>query len=386
MHHHEHFWWRFIPKKELTEVYVSIAIRAFALSLLNLFVPLYLYVELGYGLNATLGFFIVYASAFALMTPWAAKITARIGVKHSILLSVPMYIIYYLLLYGLKSYAIPIYLVSVFFGSGNAFFWMAFHIEFTKFSNKDHRGEEVGKRRAVGLIAALAGPLLGGFLIDLISFGFVFVFASVLLFLSAVFLFLSKEVHMPFKFSVKDILKTEYLKDGVVFVSRGMWDVATWILWPMFVFLILKTYTSLGILGSISCATTSIMVLLVGKMSDRANKRGLINMGLGLDSVTWFVRHLVVNVAQVFGLTVFSGLAYILVGVPLETLVYDKAEKKKKDYLTEFFIWREVFLCVGRILVLLAVLLGGKFIYGFILTGISSFGYLLCTKKRKPAI
>ncbi|MBR9683533.1 MFS transporter, partial [Candidatus Woesearchaeota archaeon] len=156
MHHHEHFWWKYIPKKEMTEIYISIAIRAFAFSLLSLFVPLYLYSELGYSLNATLGFFLVYSVVFAVMTPIAAKIMARIGVKHTMLLSVPMYITYFMLLYGLKSYPIPLYLVSVFFGLGHALFWIAFHIEFTKFSDGHRRGEEVGKRRAIGLAAGLA--------------------------------------------------------------------------------------------------------------------------------------------------------------------------------------------------------------------------------------
>ena len=242
MHNHEHFWWRFIPKKEMTEIYVSMAIRAFALSLLSLFVPLYLYIELGYSLSVTLGFFIVYASVFALATPLTAKITAKIGLKHSILLSVPMYIIYFILLYGLKSYAIPVYFVSVFYGLGNAFFWIAFHIEFTKFSNHEHRGEEVGKRRAIGLIAGLSGPLVGGVLIDSIGFEFVFVLASVLLFLSAIFLFFSKEIHIPFRFAFRDVLKKEYLRDGIVFISHGMWDISTWVLWPMFMFFILKLH------------------------------------------------------------------------------------------------------------------------------------------------
>jgi len=375
MHHHEHFWWKFFPKKEMTEIYISVAIRAFALSLLSLFVPLYLYIELGYGLSVVLGFFIVYALVFALATPGAAKIAARIGLKHCILLSVPMHVIYYFLLYGLKSYPIPVYLVSVFFGLGNAFFWIAFHIEFAKVSDHNHRGEEVGKRQAVGLAAWLVGPLVGGVLIDWIGFGFVFVLASVLLFFSAIFLFFSKEVHIPFKFSLKDVLNREYLRDGLVFISRGIWDISTWVLWPMFIFFILKNYTSLGILGSVFGAVTSVMVFYVGKASDKRDKRKLIRIGL-VDSLTWWLRPLAASVAQVFGFTVFSGLAYVFVQVPLMVLVYDKAQKKKEE-LVEFFIWREIFLCVGRVLVLLVVLLTGKFVYGFVLTGISNFAYLL---------
>ena len=57
-HHNEHFWWRFFPHKELTQVYISSAIRSFAISLIGLFIPLYLYVERGFSLQQTLYFFI----------------------------------------------------------------------------------------------------------------------------------------------------------------------------------------------------------------------------------------------------------------------------------------------------------------------------------------
>ncbi|MBR9683131.1 MFS transporter, partial [Candidatus Woesearchaeota archaeon] len=249
--------------------------------------------------------------------------------------------------------------------------------EFTKFSDGHRRGEEVGKRRAIGLAAGLAGPLVGGILIDTIGFSFVFVLASVLLFFSVIFLFFSKEVHEPFHFSIKAGARKETLRDGVVFIGRGMQTISVGVLWPMFIFAILKTYTNLGILGSAIGAVTSIMVLLVGRASDKVGKRKVIRVGVGLTSVTWFIRHLVINVSQVFGVSIFAGLAQILVGVPFNALEYDKAEQRKRGHLAEFFVWREMFICVGRVLVLLVVLLTGKFVYGFILTGFGNFSYLL---------
>ncbi|MFH1682876.1 MAG: MFS transporter [Candidatus Woesearchaeota archaeon] len=376
MNHHEHFWWRFFPKKEMTEIYISVAIRTFALKLLALFVPLYLYVELEYSLQVALGFYIVYAVIFAMATPFAAKVAARIGLKHSILLSVPFYLIFYLLLYTLERYSLPVFLPAVFFGLGSAFFWISFHMEFARSSDSKHRGEQVGKREAIVLFTGLLGPLLGGLLIDYFSFGVAFIAASVLLFFSALFLFLSEEVHVPFHLSFREMFKWDYLRNGVVFMCRGIWETAAWVLWPMFVFFILNDYTSLGILGSVTGAVSSLMFLFVGKTADKFSRRKLMAGGLSFDAITWFFRHLMFNTAQIFGVTILSVLSYAFVEVPMGAMDYDKAQKKKEQ-MVEFFIWREWFICLGRILVLLVVLLTGKFMYGFILVGISNLGYLL---------
>ena len=376
MNHHEHFWWRFFPKKEMTEIYISVAIRTFALKLLALFIPLYLYVELEYSLQAALGFYVIYAFIFALAAPLVAKIASRIGLKHSILLSVPLYLIFYLLLYNLGGNTFLLFFPAFFFGLGSAFFWIAFHMEFATYSSSNHRGEQVGKKEAIVLFTGLLGPLAGGLLIDHTGFGIVFIIASILLFLSALFLFLSKEVHIPFHLSFKELIRKDYLKDGVAYICRGIWETAAWILWPMFVFFVLNDYTSLGLLGSVTGAMSVLVLLFVGRTADKLNKRRLMAGGLGVDAVTWFFRHVLFNVTQIFGVTIFSVLAYAFVDVPMGALDYEKAGKRKAE-LAEYFIWREWCISLGRIIVLLTVMLTGKFMYGFILTGISNLGYLL---------
>jgi len=59
-------WRSLLPRQELTQVYLAMAIRSFALSLTSLFVPLYLYKELGYTLEQTLLFFVFYSPVFFL--------------------------------------------------------------------------------------------------------------------------------------------------------------------------------------------------------------------------------------------------------------------------------------------------------------------------------
>ena len=204
MHHHNHhFWWRFFPHNELSRIYFSTAIRFFAISLISLFVPLYLYKEIGLSFQNTLYFYIFYSVIFAIMSPVAAKFASKYGIKHSVLISIPFYLIFILLLNFLSSYQIPLMLLAFFLGSSLAFYWIGMHLIFHNASHKNHRGEEFGKRAAVSILATLFGPILGGVLIKFMGFKFLFLLVAILLFISAIFLFMSKESHPNYHFSVR---------------------------------------------------------------------------------------------------------------------------------------------------------------------------------------
>lgn len=135
-------WRHLVPRKELTQVYLAMAIRSFAVSLTSLFVPLYLYKELGYTLEQTLLFFVFYSLIFAIFTPLAAKFCARYGVKHSVLLSVPFYLGYIILLQLLPVMKTPLILISSLLGISLALYWMGMNLVFQCVTDHKHRGSK----------------------------------------------------------------------------------------------------------------------------------------------------------------------------------------------------------------------------------------------------
>src|SRR3989344_7406700 len=187
------FWWRFFPKKELTQVYFSAALRSFSISLLAIFVPLYLSQSRGFSLNQTLLFFVFYSVIFAVCTPLAASFASRFGLKHSILLAGPLYLLFIASLYFLPATPLLLLAASSFMGASQAFYWMGMHLVFYHVSHPKHRGEEVGIRAGATVIASIFGPLLGGFTIAFFGFKVLFMMTVLLLLGSALFLFLSKE-------------------------------------------------------------------------------------------------------------------------------------------------------------------------------------------------
>ncbi|SRR3989344_1117127 len=370
---HNEFWWRFFPEKELTQVYLSTAIRSFAISLLGIFIPLYLYLELNFSFEQTISFFIFYSVIFAVATPLAAKFSATYGVKHSVLVSVPFYLAFVALLYLLPYFNIPLLLISALMGMSQAFYWLGMHLVFHHVSDHDHRGEEVGARTSMTVISGMIGPFLGGLLITFFGFKALFLLTAILLFLSALVLFKSKEGRVRYHFSFKSVLNRDHWKDSLFFVSRGTAVIANGVIWPLFVFVILGSYTSLGLTGSLFAGLSAILLWVIGKYSDHSDKRKIIRLTTIFDSAVWVLRAFVVTVPHVFAVTALAALTTGTREAPLGALEYDKA----RGEIAAYFVSREVFICLGRILLLTVVLLFGNLSSGLLFQAIANLAVFL---------
>ena len=373
MHHNIHLWWRYFPQRELTHIYVSSAVRSFALSLVGLFIPLYLYKELGFSLEETLGFFIFYSVIFAVSTPVAAKFSARYGVKHAVLVSSPFYLAFLVLLYVLPNFDTSLLLIAAFLGLSQSFYWVGMHVVFFHASDHRHRGEEVGKRLAVSILSTVLGPLLGGAFIMWFGFRIVFFLSSLLLVFSALVLFLSKEEHVRYHFSVRSVLNKEHWRNSLFFVSQGCRVIADGVIWPLFVFVVLDNYFSLGVVGSLLAGISAVLIWLVGKYSDHYEKRKIILFVTPLESVSWWARALATSVGGIFGATIFGALTHGIREAPLGAMEYDKA----KGDITAYFVSREIFICLGRILLLMVVLMTHSLAGGLVFQGIVNSASLL---------
>jgi len=328
---------------------------------------------MGFTLQQTLYFYLFYSIVFAISTPLAAKFSTRYGMKHSILLSVPLYLMYLFLLYTLPSFNTPLIIISTFLGLSISFYWMGMHLVFKRASDHKHRGKEVGKRQGISILASLFGPIIGGFFIK--SFGFqpLFIVTAFILFASAGFLFLSKDTHVRYHFSAKSIVNRKYWKNSLFFVSRGSSVMAMGVIWPLFIFSILNNYVSLGLVGSVLAGVGAFLVIGTGYLSDHIDKRKIIRYITGFVSLSWFVRAFVTTVSHVFGATIFGAITMGINESPMAALEYDKA----KQNITEYFVNRELFICLGRILLITFVLMTGSLTSSFIFQGFMNFAILL---------
>lgn len=80
-----HFW-RDASFDELSELYVSMTVRSVAISSVGIFVPIYMF-RLGYTLQDLFMLYGWYATTMAVVSIGSAWLVARIGPKHSMLMS-----------------------------------------------------------------------------------------------------------------------------------------------------------------------------------------------------------------------------------------------------------------------------------------------------------
>jgi len=358
----------FRMNKELKEVYISTLLRGLSMGMIAIFVPLYFMKELGLGLTTVLYFYTVLYVLFMVFSPLAAKISSKIGSKHTILASVPLYIVYLGLLYSIKDYNWSLELVAGMSAAASAFFWIPFHTDFIYASDKKHRGEEVGLRFFLTSLFGLFGPFIGGAILYFFGFNILFVIVSLIMFASAIPLLFSPDIHINTEFSLSYVFNKSHFKDILGFIGMGMRDGAAGILWPIFIFFMVGSYLVLGGILTGAGIISAFFFLYMGRVSDRFNKRKLIRMGTVSHSITWLGRSFVDGVLAVFGVQMFSNLTFAVLDVPYNALVCDKATKTN---VPEYMVFREMALAVGKLFLFFVLFVTGSFAASFIAAGLA---------------
>jgi len=372
MPHNHHQILHFLHNRELNELYVSIAIRSFALSMIFIFIPIYL-LQLDYSLSIVLTFFAVLAGVHAIGTFPAAKIASKYGFKHSIFYSVPFLIVAYLGLHSIDVFPWLFYIVAILIGISNAFFWTGFHVDFAKFSDKKHRGSEVGLSGVIGALVHAVGPIVGGFILVLFGFKILFIFVSILLFISVFPLFFSRDIHNSINFSIKGVFRGQKIKDGLALLGFGFEHAVGIVIWPIFIFFSIlgEQYTSLGFVTSLSLVFASIFMIFIGKVSDKY-RHVVLKIGAIANAIIWIIKSFIRTTLQVYIVDMFYGVTKTSVNIPFGALSYDKANKSD---IVKFTVYREFMINAGRTIFFIVMIFIADITSSFIFGG--SVGSLL---------
>ena len=371
MHHNHHHFLHVLKNKELSELYISMALRSFTIALIGIFVPIYL-LNNGYSLFEVIIFSIVLNLSHIIFIVPAAKFCAKYGFKHSMFVSIPFLVLFFFMLYSIKIW--PIYLVGAIYGLNNAFYYMGYNVDFAKSSDKNKRGQEIGTAKIISSIFIVFGPLLGGIILTVFGFKILFTIAAILLFISIIPLFLTKDIHEPFKFNLKDAKLFNFKKDILPYMSYGAETGASSVFWPIIIyFTVLGSYKSLGLTNSLMLLCGLIFMYFTGKVVDK-NKRKVLRYGSLLNAIVWLARTLVITPIQVFMIDSIKGISQTLYEVPFLALSYDKAAKKR---IIEYTIFRELSIQFGRTVMFIVILLIGEIKLSLFIGSLGSMLYLL---------
>ncbi|MBT7903760.1 MFS transporter [Candidatus Woesearchaeota archaeon] len=384
---HTHSLFFFLKNKEMSELYLTLAFRNFTLGLLSLFIPVFLY-KLGYSFIAIIMYFIwFYLFAFVGIAK-GTYLCSKIGVKHTIFLSLPLTLTYFILLYGLEQYKIPLILIGLVNGIGAGFFWSAFHVYFSHNGKDGHRGKEVSTMNTVLAIASAFAPVIGGAIAGGVSFKALFIFASVCLMCCAIPLFLTKEKKMTIPFKTKQLFSKKHFLEDVPYIGEGMRFTTLGIFWPFYIYLSGLGVLVMGLSLTLANFFYIIFTIIMGMITDTEKKMSLIKMGAVLHSASIFLRGFVTDVYSIMFLYAYGGITGPMLEVPFLSLFYENTSKTHGILV----VVREFYLVIGRVFILLtgAILyyttnsFFWTFVPIFILGGLSCYLTAVAHKFKKP--
>lgn len=365
-HLHYHSW----LKSEIIEIYLNLAIRSFALSLGIIFIPIYL-LNIGFSLKIIFAYYILTFCAFGGVSLFTAKLGKKLGLKHLIMISIPFYIVFFIMLYMLNTVNTNLLFgISLVEGFASAFYWVPLHSLFAKYSQKKKASKQVGYMLSVPAIFSIVGPLIGGTLIILFGFKVLLVVISILLFASLIPLFSSDDFKPHKNFSFRVLIDKKHTKYFAGFFLHGMIYVTAAILWPLFIFFILDDVISIGVSGTLIAVSVVLFPLIIGSMSKRISLISLIKIGGFAAFIVFSLIPFVNKPSHIYFASFFVGVVMILIEMPFYTLGLKKVAKNNP---LEFMIFREIALTAGRVTILaLLLVLGANFFAGFSITSASS--------------
>ncbi|MCD6477976.1 MAG: MFS transporter [Candidatus Aenigmarchaeota archaeon] len=363
--------------KEIKEIYLNRFLQSFSLGLIGIFVPIHL-MRIGYSLNQAITYLIMIYLGMMIFVPLASKISSIIGIKHTISITFPIWILYFYLLFSLKFPDSDYLLIGMLYGLANVIYWVPLNTDFSSNVEKIRIGEEFGIMRIIPFLTNMISPLVGAFIITYMGFDNLIIVVCLLLLISLVPLFLTKDYKFKFGYDWKKMFNKkhfvflgDFIMKGIIFGSN--------VLWPIYVFISFgsRGVINVGLAASFGAIGSIIFTFFVGSLCDRYDKVKLLKMGGLANFVVWTSAIIFVSPMAVLLLSFIKGLLFILIDMPMFIIACEQTDNKNN---IEFMSFREIGLCTGRLIILaLAFLsiLSLKFPTVFLVASIASLYFTL---------
>jgi hypothetical protein len=359
---------------KVRHVYIAHTINTVAGSIIGVYVPAYL-LTLGYPLPRVILFYVVSHGVGLLFLLFVLiPLIKKWGLLNTFKLYYPFQIIFLILLSTIKSNGVALEMVAGFNGIANFTYWIPINIFLIKHSDNQEMGSNISKFFALPNLFGIIGPLLGAILIPI--FGFVPIFIFTVLGLISSFIPLAsigdESININLNFSKalqrfsrnKTVFLFEFLEN---IIEESEW------FWSIYVFLILRSLTTPGIVGSLEAIGGSLFTLLVGKLTNKHAKK-LVPITAFLLLLLYVIRIFITAPISVYSATVTASFLLSFFMVAYYSTIYRTV---KNDNEEEFMLIRDIPVVLGRMVVFGTIYLTLPFLRYFFLLPIVVISLLL---------
>lgn len=342
-----------------------------ATQLLGLFMPIFLYQVFAFNIAWVLAYYILRDFLYLISLPLGPKVFMnKIGLKNSIRLGVIFGSLYYVGFFILEKYVsnmptisgefvpeawlITIMLtVAIILTLNRLTYWVPLHTDITKFTSKKDRGKQVSLMAITQVVLGALMPLAAGWLLMEFSYSFLFVVA-VIIYLIALIPFsalpkIQEKFSWTYKQTWKEFASKARRKLMIAYSADGAESGVRIIIWPIFIWEILNgNYLQVGIISSLVVVVTVTFQLIVGKYTDKVNRKKMLKYGTILYAIGWIVKIFIASAFQIFITSTYHNIANIFSRTSFDTINYENAADQG-HYVDEYTVLREMAIQVGRI-------------------------------------
>lgn len=351
-------------------------LRTVAISLFAIYIPIFFYERGESATNIFMYFFIAYLVEAAFEV-FSTILYREIGLKKTIIGSIPILILYLWMVATLSTYDWPLWLLGLVVGISLAFFWQPYQYMFSKYKSKEKTSRQVSARVSAVAILTAVTPLLGGYIIERFGSSYLLLLAIVLLVLASLLFSLGKDTRVSESFDVRQIKIAQHKKEIIAYMGYTLEETAAYTLWPFFVFLLVGSYKTVGGLMTITLGLTVIVTLAVGKLSDSGKRTMFIKEGSLMSVLINLGRAASSSLYHVFIVNIFRSLTTSIFASPFLSEYYLHADEEIRD---EYIFIVELASDIARVLYFGLIIVASIYlplqttlIFAFILSAVGAF-------------
>ncbi|MBT3689798.1 MFS transporter [bacterium] len=350
----------------LASLYTSRSILLIAGGFVGLFLPVYLLIQYQ-SLEKVIVYYLISFGLYIFTATPGAIFMNYIGIRNSIIWAFPFLAGYFASLYFFETDIVVFTVLSLLFITVyRMLYWVPYHTEFTKLSDKKNRGKQISILDSFTSLLGIIIPFVSALLIKSFGFQMVFIIVIILILVGIIPLLFVPKINVKFTWSHKQCWKEFFKKDNrkmmIAYMGDGAENFVGAVLWPIFMWQLLNgEYLSVGLIASLVTLVAVVVRLVMGDFTDKFSKRKLMKIGSILYSFGWIVKIFITSAFHIFLASTYHNFALIILRTPFDALMYEKAADAG-HFVDEYSTLREMYLQTGRVIIMILILIMLNFV------------------------
>lgn len=361
-------------------IYSSRIILRIAMTLLGLFMPIFLFELFGLSLTYVLIYYLIDYAIYGSVVALGAKLALnKIGIKNSIIISTFFGMVYYFLFFMVDKFVeagnnewflgadrdkiiLFAILSIVVINMRRVLYWVPIHTDLTKFTDRKNRLKQLSLLEASTIALNAVMPAIAGWILLYYNYDILFIIVIFVYLISLIPLITLPETNEKYSWTywqtIKELFSKKRRKTVIAFAGDGAENAISGIIWPIFMWQILNgNYLYLGLLSSVIVIVSVGLQLFVGKMGDHGkNKNRVLKIGTFFYALGWIVKIFIETAFQIFITSTYHNLTRVFTRVPFDALNYEKAADQG-HFVDEYTVLHEMALMVGRVFIIIVMLI-----------------------------